>query len=338
MGERSAIEWTDSTWNPTRGCSRVSPGCVNCYAERFAGRFAGPGGLYEGYVLRTPSGPRWTGVVDFLEDKLDAPLRWKAPRRIFVNSMSDLFHEGLTFEDIAAVFGVMLGAPRHTFQVLTKRAERMAKWFEWIAKQLDGPAGHCRMRAGEAIPDDPPNRYAEEDPKGYELPRGYPDVWPLDNVWIGVSVENQDFADARIPHLMNVPAAVRVLSCEPLLGPLDLSRYLDAVHETRHLGCNECGVDPWVIVGGESGPCARPMHPAWARAVRDLCNELDVPFFFKQWGEWVPPSQRREGPAVHFSTKLTKFPGDDDVLIARVGKKAAGALLDGCEWKEFPRG
>jgi protein gp37 len=353
MGERSAIEWTDSTWNPTRGCSRVSPGCVNCYAERFAGRFAGPGELYEGYVLRTPSGPRWTGVVDFLEDKLDAPLRWKAPRRIFVNSMSDLFHEGLTFEDIAAVFGVMLGAPRHTFQVLTKRAERMEEWFAWIAERLGGPAAHCRMVAGDAIPPDPPRRYPEEDPKGYELPPGYPDVWPLKNVWMGVSVENQERADERIPHLLHVPAAVRFLSCEPLLGPvvLDLHEIEIALEPDGRGNAAIEGPLHWVIVGGESGKSARPMHPDWARAIRDECQAAGVPFFFKQWGEWAPRSPDDGKPFDSLKTErhalvgknglpnaCRESAGEGYACMSRVGKKAAGALLDGREWKEFPRG
>lgn len=211
--QRSSIEWTEATWNPVTGCTQISPGCAHCYALTFAERFRGvPGHPYEnGFDLQ------------LRPDRLDQPLRWKKPRTIFVNSMSDLFHEEVAADYIKQVFEVMESASHHRFQLLTKRSERMA-----------------------------------------ELAPSLP--WPS-NVWMGVSVENQRFA-CRVDDLREAPASVRFLSCEPLLGPLDLD--LREIH--------------WVIAGGESGPGARAMEPDWVRGVRDQCLSADVPFFFKQWG------------------------------------------------------
>jgi protein gp37 len=213
VADHSTIEWTEATWNPVTGCTKVSPGCAHCYAEAFAERFRDvPGHPYEqGFDLRL-----WP-------ERLTLPLRWKTPRLIFVNSMSDLFHEDVPDEFIHAVFMTMVSAERHTFQVLTKRPERAA--------QLN-----------------------------VSLP------WPK-NVWMGTSIENQRFA-TRIEHLRATSAAIRFLSCEPLLGPLRL--------DLR-------GID-WVIVGGESGSRARPMRADWARDIRDQCKASGTAFFFKQWG------------------------------------------------------
>lgn len=206
------IEWTDETWNPTDGCEVCSPGCANCYAMRFAGRFAKKGERYHGLVsIAKNKRAIWTGESRLDAGKLAKPLHWKKPRRIFVNSMSDLFYEGFTNEQIAAVFGVMAACPQHTFQVLTKRAKRMREWFEWAGRlNLD----ELQYTAIQAL-------------RGTGAPlcsRGT--TWPLPNVWIGVSVEDQERADERIPELLRTPAAVRFLSCEPLLGELDLSRWL----------------------------------------------------------------------------------------------------------------
>ena len=213
MSDRSEIEWTEATWNPVTGCTQVSPGCAHCYAKRFAERFRGvPGHPYE----------RGFDVVE-RADRLDQPLAWKRPRTIFVNSMSDLFHEALDVAFVSKVFEVMERAHWHTFQVLTKRPERAAA-------------------LAAALP------------------------WP-ENVWLGVSVENQRWT-TRIEALRGIEARARFLSCEPLLGPLHLD--LTGIH--------------WVIAGGESGPHARPMRIEWARAVRDQCLAAGVPFFFKQWG------------------------------------------------------
>lgn len=236
MGDKSKIEWTDATWNPVTGCTKISPGCKHCYAEVFAERWRGiPGHPYEqGFDLKLHPG------------RLDQPLRWKKPRMIFVNSMSDLFHEKIEFGYLKKIFSVMYAAHWHTFQILTKRAHLL----HFVRNQL---------------------------------------FWP-DNVWIGVSVESEKYV-GRIGHLRSVPAAIRFLSLEPLLGPLS----------NLHLN----GID-WVIVGGESGPGARPMHPVWVRDIRDQCIDEGVPFFFKQWGG--------------------------------VRKKQNGRVLDGRTWSEMPDG
>ena len=236
------IEWTDETWNPVTGCTKVSPGCDHCYAERVTERFHGPGS-FERVVLHP--------------DRLDKPLRWRKPRKVFVNSMSDLFHEQVPDTFIGLVWQVMAETPQHTYQILTKR--------------------HARMRS---------------------FLNRWPD--PLPNVWLGVSVEDQKWADIRIPALLDTPAAVRFLSCEPLLGAVSLTRWL-------HGGFGVAGPWPdldWVIVGGESGPGARPMRPDWARSLRDECEAADVPFLFKQWGGIRP--------------------------------KAGGRELDGRTWDEYP--
>ena len=240
MAERSSIEWTEATWNPVTGCTKVSPGCAHCYAETFAERFRGvPGHPYErGFDLQ------------LRPERLEQPLTWAQPRMIFVNSMSDLFHENIDLAYIREVFRVMRRANWHTFQILTKRSQRIAE----IAPRL---------------------------------------CWP-DNIWMGVSVENQRWT-SRIDDLRKVPANVRFLSCEPLLGPLDL--------DLRGIS--------WVIVGGESGPRARPMKPEWARDIRQQCKEDSVAFFFKQWGAHNEAGER-------------------------VGKGKAGRLLDGRVWGQLP--
>ncbi len=281
----TGIEWTDATWNPVTGCSKVSPGCVHCYAEtmaltRLTGREGYPG------LPWTPENAT-TNVV-LRPERLDIPLRWRKPRRVFVNSMSDLFHELVPIDYVARVFNVMAsstltcdrrgcrhdddlggcweGEP-HTFQVLTKRPERMRDVVStlpsWVAEHWGGDATlSARMEFGD---------------------------WPLPNVWLGTSIENDRFT-GRADALRETPAAVRFLSCEPLLGPLPS---LDLT-----------GID-WLIVGGESGPGARPMHPEWVRDLRDRAVAAGVAFFFKQWGGRTP--------------------------------KAGGRELDGRTWDEFPR-
>ncbi|MGE0791290.1 MAG: DUF5131 family protein [Sandaracinaceae bacterium] len=224
MATQSTIEWTETTWNPIRGCTRVSPGCERCYAESMAHRFSGPGGPYEGLTRNRGNGARWTGQLRLVEKAVDEPMRWRRPRLVFVNSMSDLFHEKAPLAFIQQVFATMQACPQHTFQILTKRADRLV--------DLAG-----------------------------SLP------WPP-NVWMGVSVESTDFR-WRIDLLRRVPAQVRFLSLEPLLGPLpDLD--LDGIH--------------WVIVGGESGAGARAVDREWIVDIRRQCRTARVPFFFKQWG------------------------------------------------------
>jgi protein gp37 len=280
VADKTGIEWTDATWNPVRGCSRISEGCRHCYAETMAARFSGPGQPYEGLAKRgTSTGwhAKWTGEVRMVPEHLADPLRWRKPRRIFVNSMSDLFHEALTNEQIAAVFGVMAAAPRHTFQVLTKRAERMRDWFRWVAGErlpLRTIQYSPRLVCAVAAKDHGVDVGSVAEPRS----------WPLPNVWLGVSVENQLAADTRIKHLLATPAAIRFLSCEPLLGPIQLGCEVAGEFEffEHGLGAGRLGWVDWVIAGCESGRGARPAQVDWYRSLRDQCAAAGVPFFLKQ--------------------------------------------------------
>ncbi len=291
------IKWTDETWNPIRGCSRVSKGCEHCYAETVAARFSGPGQPYEGLALRKNGKAAWTGDVAFVADHLSDPLRWKRPRRVFVNSMSDLFHEKLTNEQIAAVFGVMAAAPQHTFQVLTKRPARMVEWFKWVTEvATDEGSGRfvyqaeaCRRSALDLAPNNKRDD-GSWSPSVHAL-LGCDQRWPLPNVWLGVSAENQATADERVPLLLKTPAAVRFVSAEPLLGPIDFARIRipdapfppwkgNAIHEYRGF---KNALD-WVIVGGESGPGARPCDVGWIRSIAKQCEEAGTACFVKQLG------------------------------------------------------
>ena len=273
MGSRTGIAWTDATWNPVRGCTRISEGCRRCYAEIMAARFCGePESPFYTFARQGPA--RWTGKVELVPKKLEEPLHWRKPRRVFVNSMSDLFHEKLSDRDIAAVFGVMAACPHLTFQVLTKRPERMRAWFAaapWGSCAPGGPADECVISAGVRM--------------GRDEFRCQPIHWPLPNVWLGVSVEDQAAADARIPVLLDTPAALRFVSYEPALGPVDLRRWSLAEHGRRHIGAAP-GIG-WVIVGGESGPKARPFDVAWARSVVRQCRMAGVAVFVKQVGRDV---------------------------------------------------
>lgn len=315
MGDRTTIEWTEASWNPVRGCSIVSPGCTNCYAMRQAHRHAGAGGAYAHLTKMTKGGPVWTGRVRMVPDAYDAPLRWKKPRRIFVNSMSDLFHEGIDFEHIAALFGVMASAPQHTFQILTKRPQRAREFFEWIGNDADGPANGCILHAREILGI---RRYGLRREPDEEPP------WPLSNVWIGVSVEDQKRADERIPLLLQTPAAVRWISAEPLLGPVDLCetfgmwwnstmRCYEGTGSAFNRGVGMGGLD-WVVVGGESGPGARPFDIAWARSLRDQCKVAGVPFFLKQLGSVQKDGDQYRSPADYLRNRkggdMAEFPED----------------------------
>jgi protein gp37 len=299
MGKTTGIEWTDSTWNPIRGCSRVSDGCRNCYAESVAARFSKPGQAYEGLAefrvigKGTPeerTEPHWTGKVALIEKHLEDPLRWKEPRKIFVNSMSDLFHPGVKDEWLMKIFTVMAQAPQHKFQVLTKRPERMRDVLgnAEVAKYFLGAFG----------------------------------AWPLPNAWWGVSIEDQDSANHRLPILAQCIAAVRMVSYEPALGPVDFVEAIGGI-------AINVAAFVWILCGGESGDNARPMHPDWARSTRDVCQRAGVPFFFKQWGVWRPGESKDFG----------KFKDDTTTgqFMVRVGKKSAGSHLDGVEWKQFPQ-
>lgn len=289
MGERSAIEWTETTWNPVTGCDRISPGCENCYALTLAKRLKAMGAVkYQNDGNPVTSGPGF--AVATHPGALGLPHRWRGGRMVFVNSMSDLFHARVPASFIREVFAVMADTPRHTYQVLTKRSLRM-------------------LRLSETI----------------EIPR---------NVWLGVSIENAGQA-YRAEHLRRIDQdIIRWISAEPLLGPLD----------TLSLE----GID-WLVAGGESGPHARPMHPDWARTLRDHCTASDVPFFFKQWGEWEPTTWRGIG---YERIERRSLNGEPPRLIApvgkpldefghrtlmrRVGKHHAGRELDGRTWDQYP--
>ena len=307
MADNTGIEWTDATWNPIVGCSIVSPGCTNCYAMKMAARIEKmqPESHYAGTTKRVNGNAVWTGKVALAPDHiLTAPLRWKKPRRIFVNSMGDLFHESIPDEWIDKVFAVMALCPQHTFQVLTKRSKRMREHLDTRLRASFVSAAALSMVPGNAVEKSP----------------AWNMKWPLPGVWLGVSAEDQARADERIPDLLAIPAAVRFVSAEPLLSALDLVPYLSPHFQSESADFPKLGELDWVIAGGESGPSARPMHPDWARSIRDQCQDARVPFFFKQWGEFAPhPSPIADG------------------AVYRLGKRRAGHLLDGIEHREFPK-
>ncbi|HEU4708779.1 MAG TPA: phage Gp37/Gp68 family protein [Methylophilaceae bacterium] len=362
MSDKSRIEWTQATWNPVTGCSKVSQGCKHCYAEREWPRMSAPRPQPNVYTGRA-----FTDVQCHPE-RLLQPWCWVKPRLIFVNSMSDLFHESVPFEFIAHVFWIMGVTTRHTYQVLTKRPQRMLEFFKWVE---DGALTFPDDRIGKNSPD-VKWQPATKSRGGYD---NCGPGWPYENVWLGVSVEDQATADERIPLLLKCPAAVRWISAEPLLGQVDLSRiggdrfgygaqnalsgapwvYLGPDADGRamwELGEPRHNRLDWVVAGGESGPGARPMHPEWARSLRDQCSAAGVPFFFKQWGNWAPYCTHAEMLARDY-----RLPDDDlhyvgitpDGLVGRditdragmhwvrnLGKKAAGRLLDGIEHNGMP--
>lgn len=321
MSTTSKIEWTDRTWNPVRGCSEVSEGCRNCYAMRQAHRFNQPGGAYEGLTRMADRGPIWTGNIRLDESALEAPLRWKKPSRVFVNSMSDLFHESVPDDFLDRVFAVMALTPRHTYQILTKRPGRMCDYLSDLNYRKEQVGVEAELMSGF-------DRSATDSPANV--------TWPLANVWLGVSVENQATADERIPLLLRTPAAVRFLSVEPLLGPVNLEWEWRA-RTTHH---DEAIID-WVIVGGESGPGARPCHLDWLRSVARQCQAAGVGLFVKQWGavpvmgeaEWRDLSPTR----LLSASKRDRFPSSVTLKL----RDSKGG--DPAEWpedlrvREYPR-
>jgi protein gp37 len=312
MGSNSSIEWTNSTWNPLAGCSMCSPGCANCYAEKMAKRLKAMArediakgrnpGRKRHYLNVIGDNGKWNGNIALIDEALVEPLSWKKPRRVFANSMSDLFHEGVPFDFIDKVFAVMALTPHHTFQILTKRPERMA---EYVLHRPDSMEIY-RIAMSFLI---------QRRMKGTV---GESNKFPLPSVWLGTSVENQKTADERIPHLLQCPAAVRFLSCEPLLGPVDLSHinHPMAVHYSDIGDPTAVTYSPlsgegqiqgraaqladeqqiqWVIVGGESGPGARPCHLDWVRSLIKQCGEAGAACFVKQLGAHVEWSGSQGG-------------------------------------------
>lgn len=332
MSDNSSIEWCDSTWNPIVGCSIVSPGCTNCYAMGQAARIERmqPGSHYAGTTQPSKAGAVWSGKLALApEHILTQPLRWRRPRRIFVNSMGDLFHEDAPDTWIDRVFAVMALAPQHTFMVLTKRSARMRDYVgtragDWMLHWPD-----AARKAGALLGD-------------VAALGAVP--FPLPNVWLGVSTEDQRRADERVPDLLATPAAIRFISAEPLLGPLNLfslnerrgergtiTDWHDALRGLRFGPSEETAKLDLIIAGGESGPKARPMHPDWARSLRDQCAAAGTAFFFKQWGEYFP---------IDIKHQATRDTWDGPVIngqpMARVGKRAAGRLLDGVVHNSMP--
>jgi len=339
MADNTKIEWADATVNAINGCSLASPGCTNCYAMRLAGTRMKHHPSRTGLTQDSKAGPVWTGEVRLNEKALLEPLAWKRPRRIFWNAHGDTFHDAVPDEWIDRLFAVAALTPQHTHMILTKRSTRMR---EYLAGLVNRKMAVWRAMYGEART----QAASAQLDSWYGGPSAA--QWPLPNVWLGVSVEDQTRADERIPDLLATPAAVRFISAEPLLGPVDLDRlpaytygepcYHSALRaEFWHPSWD--GPEPladgridWVIVGGESGPGARPMHPNWARSLRDQCAAAGVAFHFKQWGEHIahsaPDATWKDG---------TPVPADlGPVTYQRVGKKAAGRLLDGVEHNGMP--
>ncbi|NSY21926.1 phage Gp37/Gp68 family protein [Agrobacterium vitis] len=344
MADNTPIEWTDATWNPITGCSIVSPACTNCYAMKLAGTRLQHHPSRAGLTKDSKAGPVWTGEVRFNAQWLTEPLKWKRPRMIFVCAHGDLFAEGVPDEWIDQVFAVMALAPHHTFQVLTKRPERMWDYMRQLPKRTPHISKWAAWHWGKNDPD-AVYEFVVEALKT-----------PPSNIWLGVSVEDQSRAEQRIPILLDTPAAVRWISAEPLLGGLDLTDmcqgnwFFDALRGTRWHDVPEFtsrveqfarGLD-WVVAGGESGRNARPMHPDWARSLRDQCAAAGVPFLFKQWGQWAPlqandgewPTDRLGFCRINMDGKRS----DDGWPMQKITKKAAGRLLDSVEHNGFPVG
>ncbi len=343
------IEWTDRTWNPLAGCTMVSRACENCYAMRMAFRLEHMGqDKYKGTTRKTEGGKIiWTGKINIDEKALLQPLKWKKPQRVFVNSMSDLFHENIGFSIIDSVIAMMAITPHITYQILTKRADRM-EWYMNRFKSL--PTVHMAVAANYL-------GLSEE-----QIQKIRTVNWPLPNVWLGTTIENQKEADKRIPHLLNCPAAVRFVSCEPLVGPINLNgdkwgkiidtpegKYQDYLMGRELVPMSDGsysaqwkGRIDWVITGGESGPNAEPSHPDWFRSLRNQCEAAGVPFFFKQWGEWMPYSGTLKDLTFQKGFFISKLNGrpvhleEGMAFMQKLGKNVSGNQLDGKVYNEFP--
>ncbi|WP_201463679.1 phage Gp37/Gp68 family protein [Brevundimonas aurantiaca] len=327
MADHTPIEWTDATWNIVTGCSLVSPGCTNCYAMKLAGTRLRDHPSRQGLTDDSKAGPVWNGQVRFNAQWLDQPLRWTKPRKIFVCAHGDLFHDGVSDDWLDQIFAVMALCPQHAFQILTKRPERMRDYLTQACGRIADRIIAMRRARGD--------RDMVLAPLAHVAP-GSP-WWPLPNVWLGVSVEDQARADERIPVLLDTPAAVRWISAEPLLGPVTIRDAMWA-GEGDPAANLDASID-WVVAGGESGPGARPMHPDWARALRDLCAGAEVPFLFKQWGDYLPQDQTDasglEWVAGHSDPRNYDWEPQGFASI-RIGKKVAGRRLDGVLHDAYP--
>lgn len=334
MGDKTAIEWTDATWNPVTGCSRISRGCDHCYIDRST-PFRVAGRKFDGDGVGST-----TGVL-LHENRLLQPLKWTRPRKVFVNSLSDMFHDEVPDDFIIRVFAMMALAQHHTFQLLTKRHGRMRSLLS-NKRFRQGPSGWLSF-------EDCVRNVAFNERNNLLTSRGFQSLpnpddlsWPLPNVWLGVSVEDQSAADLRIPALRQTPAAVRFLSCEPLLGDVTLTSL-----DTTPNDSTETGAVDWVIVGGESGPKSRPMHPTWAVSLQAQCERHDIAYFFKQYGDWAPVENLDDthdrapqpddlwlpvigdGITAADADPATVGTLDRPALMRRVGKNTAGRMING---------
>lgn len=362
MADNTKIEWADATVNAINGCTRVSPGCGGpgprggCYAERLAATRLRNHPSRPGLATMTSAGPRWTGKVHLHEPELLKPLRWQKPRRIFWNAHGDTFHEKVPDEWIDRMFAICALTPQHTHMILTKRPARMR---DYLAARDDDYG----WRVIDTALDMAEREFGSNWTEHWWSTSPPPFPKPLPNVWLGVSVEDQQAAEERIPDLLATPAAVRFLSCEPLLEAINF-QIRNRVEEVTtypltggwvdHQNFNPNGVAAgrgpkidWVIVGGESGPRARPMHPDWARSIRDQCAAAGVPFFFKQWGEWrdrgghvLIPTRKSQSHICYLDRNTGRCKPHpnrfSDETMIKLGKKAAGHLLDGNEHHAFP--
>jgi protein gp37 len=385
---RTKINWTEHSWPVVVGCDAVSAGCANCYAALMAARLEaierarGEVGPYTGLATRQGNHAKWTGAVRLNEKVLTAPLRRRKPTRFFASPMGDLFHPAVTDAMLDRIFAVMALCPQHTFQVLTKRPDRMGEYIASTGTKL-GRQYEIRQAIEDLtpFPADKFGSHIETCRAKTRVSGTFSERPPLPNVWLGTSIENQRTADERIPHLLATPAAVRFLSCEPLLGlpdigwalprnPIEIAagflsrgHFAPALETLRPLD--------WVIAGGESGPHARPMHPDWVRSLRDQCATTGVPFLFKQWGEWASAAFSgstgemvfrqfktfdqwvnkastwvKGGVGLDRTGAVLEIGGDvmkarDEgrfpvTIMNRVGKSAAGRLLDGIEHDASP--
>jgi protein gp37 len=338
--DKTKIEWTDATWNIINGCTVVSPGCAHCYAMRLAATRMKDHPSREGLAVMHKGEPQWTGEITFYKPAALQPFQWTRPRMIFVCAHGDLFHKDVPDQWIDYVFMAALLNPRHTFQILTKRPERMCEYMRMVNDEAEEQTATrfavAMLHAG----------LQDSDISAIDI------HWPPRNVWLGTSVEDQERADERVPHLLAAPAAVRWLSCEPLLGPVDLTkvdamlfRGAELVNALTGTAMDFLG-EPvgrvpkldWVVVGGESGPRSRPMHPAWARQLRDQSKDARVPFLFKQWGDWATWEPRYPADVIYLDADGSSEtdPGVSREPMVRVGKREAGRTLDGFTYDGFP--